>query len=550
MLSMRRTHVLCLTCMGGNLELKNRLSLKQSFIQGTMILLAAGVINRLLGFVPRIALPRIIGAEGIGLYQMGFPFLIVVLTFITGGLPLSVAKLVAEAESEGNERRVRTILRTAMTISLGLGILFTIVCWFATPWVVRTFFTDARVYFTFVCMTPIIPFVAISAVFRGYFQGRHNMIPTALSQIVETLVRIVSMLTFAYLLLPYGVEFAAAGAMLGVLIGELGGMAVLLIQHRTSRQHYSALQSTKIGLKGTAPRRFNAIRRIMKLAVPVTAGKLVGSGAYFLESIMIVQSLAIAGVTASVATAQYGILQGMVMPILLLPSALTFSLAVSLVPSLSEAAARKDMSTIHARLLQSLRLALVTGAPFAVLMFVLADPLSYYLYKNVEVGKMLKLMAPIAIFIYLQGPLQATLQALDRPGSALMNTFIGASIKLILIYQLATMPNWGIYGALLAINANILLVTLLHWNSVSRLLKFRMKNGDLLKVATAMVAMGIVAFGLMNESWIDSRLIRFLTACLFSTVVYLLFIIWMKLIGRQDLLRIPWLGRRLSKWLH
>src|SRR5690606_3770887 len=127
------------------------------------------------------------------------------------------------------------------------------------------------------------------------------------------------------------------------------------------------------------------IRRLFSIAVPVTASRLVGSTSYLLEAILITQMLAIAGVATAAATAQYGILQGMIIPILFLPGALTYSLSVSLTPSLSEAAARGDMRTIHKRLHQSLRLALVTGAPFAVIMFVLAEPLCYYLYGNAEV---------------------------------------------------------------------------------------------------------------------------------------------------------------------
>src|SRR4051812_179343 len=98
---------------------------KQTFIKGAMILLAAGIINRLLGFVPRIVLPRIIGAEGIGLYQLSFPFLTVMLTIITGGIPLAIAKWVAEADSLGDSARVKYIFRTAMTLVVSLGILMT-----------------------------------------------------------------------------------------------------------------------------------------------------------------------------------------------------------------------------------------------------------------------------------------------------------------------------------------------------------------------------------------------------------------------------------------
>ncbi|HEY0827241.1 MAG TPA: stage V sporulation protein B [Bacilli bacterium] len=521
---------------------------KQSFIKGTMILLAAGIINRLLGFVPRIMLPRIIGAEGVGLYQLGYPFLIVILTLISGGLPLAVAKLVAEAESEKDEPRVKNILKISLILTLSLGVVFTILCIWAAPWITTRLLTDSRVYYTFLSMSPIIIIVGISSVYRGYFQGRHDMIPTAASQIVETLVRIVAVLFLAYYMLPYGIEYAAAGAMLGVVLGEVGGLLVLFIHYYRNQPPIGLVPETVIGNTPGKLSLYTNFRKIMQIYLPVTASKLVGSGSYFLESIMIVQSLAIAGIAAVTATTQYGILQGMVIPILLLPSALTYSLSVSLIPFLSEAAARNDMKLIHKRLHQSLKLALVTGAPFAVIMFVLASPLCYFLYHDAEVGDMLRMMAPAALFIYFQGPLQAALQALNKPGTALLNTFIGACIKLLLIYLLATKPEFGIMGALIAINANIVLVTALHWNSLVQLFKFSMNVWDFIKVAASMVLMAAACHFIMVEPWISSLFLRFLASCMAGCLVYLLCITALKLIDKHDAAKIPWLGKKLTKF--
>jgi stage V sporulation protein B len=163
---------------------------KQSFMKGTLILLAAGIVNRILGFIPRIALPRVIGAEGVGLYQMGYPFLIVILTIITGGIPLALAKLIAEAEAQGNESRIQKLLWSSLAITGSLGIFFTVISISAASWITQHLFTDARVFYTFLWMSPIIILVSVSSVFRGYFQGRQNMIPTAVSQVCETLMRI------------------------------------------------------------------------------------------------------------------------------------------------------------------------------------------------------------------------------------------------------------------------------------------------------------------------------------------------------------------------
>ncbi len=286
---------------------------------------------------------------------------------------------------------------------------------------------------------------AVSAVYRGYFQGRHNMIPTALSGIVETTVRIFMMLAFSYFMIPYGIEYAAAGAMTGVAVGELSGMLVLYFYYGINNRQQPDRAIAHIGT-GQNPRRLSTLKKAAENLNSCNRREIGRVGfVFFLESILIVHSLAAAGVATKLATAQYGSLQGMILPIVLLPSALTYSLAVSLVPFLSEAAAKKDMPSIHNRLHQSLKLSLVTGAPFVVMMYILADPLVEVLYNQQSIGLMLRMLAPIALFIYFQAPLQATLQALDRPVNALVNTFAGSAVKLGLIVWLVSKPEFGIF---------------------------------------------------------------------------------------------------------
>ncbi|MDQ0110818.1 stage V sporulation protein B [Paenibacillus harenae] len=519
---------------------------KQTFIKGAMILLAAGIINRLLGFVPRIALPRIIGAEGVGLYQLSYPFLTVMLTIITGGIPLAVAKWIAEAETQGDSARVKQIFKAAMGLVTTLGIVMTALLLLFAPWITSHVLPDERVYRTFIAMTPMLLIIAVSSVYRGYFQGKQNMLPSAISQITETVIRIIASLTFAYLLLPRGLEWAAAGAMLGAVAGEIGGFAVLLWKYKRDKRESKLSSDAGSGSTENGKEDGKAspvLRRLLSLSIPVTGSRLVGSLSYLLESIFTARSLAAAGIATGLATAQYGALQGMIIPLLLLPTALTYSLSVSLVPSLSEAAAKGDRALIHKRLHQSMRLSLVFGAPFIVVMFLFAEPICRILYNHSDIAPMLQLIAPIGLFIYLQAPLQAALQALDKPGTALINTFFGAAVKLILIVQLASDPKLGIYGALIAINVNIVLVTVLHGISVLRFIGFRMKFLDFVKVIAAMVIMGAAARFTMNQEPLPAEWINLLLACAASAIVYLLLMIWMKFIDRYDIIRIPILRR-------
>jgi stage V sporulation protein B len=519
---------------------------KQSFIHGAMILLAAGLLNRVLGFVPRIVLPRMIGAEGVGLIQLVYPFLIVLLTVIAGGLPLAVAKLVAEADSRGDSTAVKRIVRGAMTLAATAGVAASAVCLGLADWVATAVMTDARVHTAFLTMIPVLPLVAVSSIWRGYFQGKQNMLPTAFSSTTETLVRIVLTLLLAALLAPLGLEAAAAGAMLGMVAGEAAGLLVLWRQMTVDRKLEKAEQRQEPAGELPSGRNGHVYRSLIRIAVPVTGSRLIGSLSYLLESILTARSLAAAGLTAAVATAQYGALQGMVIPLLLLPGALTYSLAVSLVPSLSESAALGDWAAIHKRLHQSMRLAVVTGAPFVALMGLMAGPICLLLYGDDSMSAMLRWLAPIAVFLYMQAPLQAALQALNRPGTALFNTFAGAAVKLALIVQLATRPEFGIIGAVIAIGVNMVLVTLLHWISVARLTGFRMQPADFMKVAVALCIMSAVALWIWNLQLLPIDSLNLASSGLAAVLVYVFLLTVMKLIDRHDAARIP-LIRRLFR---
>ncbi|ACX63850.1 stage V sporulation protein B [Paenibacillus sp. FSL H8-0457] len=527
---------------------------KQSFIKGTLILLAAGILNRLLGFIPRIALPRIIGPEGVGIYQLGYPFFIVLVTIITGGIPLAIAKMVAEAEGAGKPDASKQILHVSLMLTITAGALFTGLSLLLAPWVTGVLLPDERVYQTFISMTPMMIIIAVSSVYRGYFQGKQNMIPSASSSVIETIVRIICMLWFAHLLMPKGIAYGAAGAMLGTAVGELIGMIALLLQYsgegrRTNKLLPKPQEAVSEKKAPDSSSNKGILKRLFGIALPVTGGKMVGSFSYLLETILTNRSLAMAGIATSVATAQYGALQGMIIPLLLLPGALTVSLAISLVPSLSEAAARNDRPTIHKRMNQSLRLALVSGAPFAIIMFVLAEPLCLLLYDNAEISDMLKIMAPFALFLYVQSPLQAALQALDRPGRALLNTLFGAIIKMSLIVYLASNPAFGIKGAVIAIIVNSIAVTLLHGFSLSKLIGFRFRLLDYVKIAAVMIIMGAcVLYGYRHLPFSTTPWLQFWTSIVVGILVYFIMIFMTKLVTPRDLERVPVVGTWFNKF--
>ncbi|MBU9712510.1 stage V sporulation protein B [Evansella tamaricis] len=514
---------------------------KQSFLKGAFILILAGLITRILGFVNKIVVARIMGAEGVGLYMMAVPTLLLIITLTQLGLPVAISKLVAEADADNDRARIKRILVVSLSVTGILSIFFTALMILGAPLISQTLLTDSRAFYPLIAISPIVPVVAISAVLRGYFQGLQNMKPTAISQVIEQVIRITLVATFTTAFLPYGLEYAAAGAMISVVLGELASLIFMITifkrkkRFRMRRQFFTYVKEGK-----------KTLDDLLGIAIPTTGSRLIGSVSFFFEPIVVAQSLAIAGVATSLATAQYGELSGYVIPMLLLPTFITHSLSVSLVPAISEAAYQKNYGLIHHRLSQALRLALVTGGGSVVVLYVFAVPIMDLVYNAPTVATYLKIMAPFSIFLYFQSPLQATLQALGLAKAAMINSFIGAFVKIAAIFILASRPEFGIMGAALAIVIGFLLVTFLHFATIVKAISFTLNIRDIVKVVASIVITGGFATWFWNQSiFINSLLHKTISSILLAGIVYLVLITVLGLVKKEELARVP----ILNKWI-
>lgn len=222
------------------------------FLRGTMILMVAGLLTRLLGFINRIVIARMLGEEGVGLFQMAFPTLILIVTLTQMGLPVAISKAVAEAEARGDQKKIKKILAVSLAITVSLSLLFTPALILAAPILSTTLFTDPRTYYPLVAIAPIIPIIAVSSVIRGYFQGKQNMRPAAISQVLEQIVRIALIAFLAKKFLPLGIEYAAAAAMVASVIGELVSLAYLFMMFKMKKKfpiRRNFFQSVQAGKK-------------------------------------------------------------------------------------------------------------------------------------------------------------------------------------------------------------------------------------------------------------------------------------------------------------
>jgi stage V sporulation protein B len=200
-----------------------------TFLKGTLVLTVGGMVVKVIGSLNWIILSRVLGGEGIGLYQMAFPIYLLALSLSSAGVPVAISILTAEKVALKDylgAKRVFNLSLVLMTIS---GIALSFLVYFSADWLISSrIIRDARSYYAILALAPAVFLVTILASFRGYLQGWQLMTPTAVSQIVEQLFRVAAMLGFAAWLLPRGIEYAAGGASMGAGVGAAGGLVVLL----------------------------------------------------------------------------------------------------------------------------------------------------------------------------------------------------------------------------------------------------------------------------------------------------------------------------------
>lgn len=440
---------------------------KESFIKGTLILIIAGLLTRILGFFNRIILARTIGEEGVGLYMMAVPTFILAVTITQLGLPVAVSKLIAEQKAAGNRQAMKRILLVSLCISL----LISLTLWGAlvllSPILSKNLLTDSRTFYPLLAIGPILPVIAASSILRAYFQGLQQMKPSAFSQVIEQVFRIASIIIFTPFFLQYGIEFAALGAVIALFVGEFASFIYILLLFR-KKVSFSMAPYTK--------KRFSYHKKVTKslldVALPTTGSRFIGSISYFLEPIVVAQSLAIAGVATAVATRQYGELTGYALPLVSLPTFISYALSVALVPAISEAYILNNHQMIVRRLHQTLRLSFLTGGLAVVVLYTFSEPMTQLMYDAPQVAKYVQLMAPFCLFLYIQGPLQAVLQAMNAAKLAMFNSFFGALIKTILLFLLASTPSLGILGVAFSIAVGMTVVTIFHFISITKLIGY------------------------------------------------------------------------------
>jgi len=422
----------------------------KSFIGGTVILGLAGLVIKIMGAAFRIPLGNIIGASGMGYYQKAYPIYNLFLTLATAGIPTAIARMVAERIALDHHKDAYQVFKASFILLFLTGVFNSSLLYFGADWITNSYMQTPKAVYCMKAIAPALLFCPLMSAFRGYFQGRQNMKPTALSQVFEQLFRVVTGLGLAILLLPKGIEFAAAGASFGATAGGIFGfICIAFIYFKNRKIIQNEFLNSQNNKKEST---LHILKEILLIAIPITIGSAVLPIMNTIDMMVVEKRLLSIGYSREIANSLYGELTGFAQPLINFPQVLTQAVSISMVPLVASAFKRKEQDFMQSSICLGIRYAILIAMPCAVGMSVLSKPILMLLYPGqresaINAAPCLAILAISVIFLGCVHTLTGILQGVGKQIIPVRNLAIGACCKVLVTYTLTAIPSLNVKGA-------------------------------------------------------------------------------------------------------
>ena len=415
---------------------------RETIFFGTAVLILTNLSVKILSLVYRAILVRLLGGEGLGLFEMIMPVYSFLLVLSSLGVPLAIANLVSRREQSCT---VGDIIKTGTVLLAINSVLVTLAVLAAFPFIRELIFSDSRVYGGFLTLVPTIAIISVISAVRAYFQGSHQTSFIGRSQVIEQVIRVACGIAVTYYLVAvrgYPLSVALCGLSLATLLAEGGGTLYLWRKYR--RQAGKQKHSFQPALA----------KLMLTQGAPVTMSRLLTTFTMSCQATLIPKALIAGGFSLSMAATLYGYFSGVAIVVLHLPTIVTGALAVPLIPAIAEAAVQNDRPLLHARVNESLIFTAYTAFPLLALIFWFATPLCGILFDSPQAGPMLALLSLGGIFLYLQQPIIAVLQGLSCFRAIFVNLFVSDALYVLLLLAFYLRGSFSITVAILLFIGN------------------------------------------------------------------------------------------------
>ncbi len=523
---------------------------KQTFMKGVLIIMLSQVLIKLLGFIYRIVLTNFkqFGDIGNSYYGSGYTVYTLILALATMGIPNTISKLVSEKIAIGDRRGAHKIFRTALGLFTIIGVGFSVLLFASSGFLANNVLGNPGVKYTLMALSPAIIFVAMSAVFRGYFVGMQNMMEYSKAQILEQIVNSIFSIVFVVMLFGSTPEIMAAGSTLATTVST--SMAFFYLLRYYNKNKKDIWKDIKESKKFSLESRSKIVKKLISYVIPISFGSIVVALSGVIDTVTVINGLQKFGLGIKEANEQFGILVGKVEILNAVPLSINVAFSVALVPFISAAIAKNRKDDALNKINFSIKISSMIALPCTAGLFLLAPQIFGLIFPNASGGAyLLQIQCFMIIFSVITQTLNGALQGIGKlyvPGACLC---IGAIAKYVL--NVTLIPKFGIVVPAYTTIVYNGIACVLCFIILFRTLKEKPNIYSIIikpLFATLAMSLNIILLEKILSYINISQSIETVAIIVISVIVYILSILVFKVMSNEEISQLPY-GNKICQAL-
>ncbi|SFT01571.1 polysaccharide biosynthesis protein [Paenibacillus sp. BC26] len=448
---------------------------KDSLIKGTIILAAAALVARFLGIFQRIPLDYMTDSSGGGYFTVANNIYLMLLIVATGGIPSAISKMVSERYAQGRPDDAKRIYKAALLFGSITGVVITVLLLVFAPFYATHIAENPGADLAVRAIAPALLFFPIIAMMRGYFQGRQLMAAGGISQIIEQILRVITAVGLAYIVLAWGwgQSWIAAAATFGSVFGSVGAFCVMLFYARKLRRHDAlekaaapAAETKSTSRAARAPLSFKTIyKEMFRISVPIVITSMTVQFIYFFDTSLFMKLTH--GYYNAVDARQTLDWLGLKAQALAgIPPILAIALSQSMIPVISAAYSVRNMPEVERQASLVMRIVVFTGVPVALIMTIAATSINGLLFANTGGSLAIAALTAGTIFQITMMTSNTVLTSMNKPHMPMRHALIGIVVKVVT--SLALAPFMGVYGLILSSTICFMTIAALNFRAIRK----------------------------------------------------------------------------------
>ncbi len=443
---------------------------RSNLLKGTLILTLAGFATRVIGFLYKIFLSKVMGTEWLGIYQLVFPVYGIAFTIYATGIQTAISRLIAAEMGRRNHKNIGKILRSGILLSISIALILSFLLYKFSDTVALHFLLEPRSASSLRILALVFPFCGITSCINGYYYGLKKAGVPASTQLIEQIIRVIVVYTAAFTVGKDNFRVTCEMAVIGLVIGEIASSLYNFISIFITKSPKDMLYLGP-NLSAVTLRRRQILKNILTLSIPLSTNRLLINILHSVEAVLIPTMLRRSGLNTAEALSTYGTLVGMSIPFIMFPTAVINSLAVLLLPTVSEAQAMDNNDMIGRTTSVSIKYSLIIGIMSTGIFLLFGNNLGISIFNSEEAGRYLIVLAWICPLIYIATTLGSIINGLGKAHITFINSIVGTIAKIVIIIIL--IPHRGIDGYLIALLIGQLIITIMDSIHIIRNIPFQ-----------------------------------------------------------------------------